>query len=85
MEGQVYIRCRKVDVPVFEEIKDEAVQTYREMIVSQVLRFKGKQPSDIPCQVIMDTRFLENIDDNETTGCIGGFKIFAKKGRIVCS
>jgi hypothetical protein len=33
----------------------------------------------------MDTRFLENIDDNETTGCIGGFKVFAKKGRIVVS
>jgi hypothetical protein len=33
----------------------------------------------------MDTRFLESIDDNETTGCIGGFKVFAKKGRIVVS
>lgn len=85
MEGQIYIRCRKVDVPIFEEIKDEAVQTYREKIVKEVLRFKGKQPSDIPCQVIMDTRFLESIDDNETTGCLGGFKVFAKKGRIVVS
>lgn len=85
MEGQIYIRCRKVDVPIFEEIKDEAIQTYREKIVNEVIRFKGKQPSDIPCQVIMDTRFLESIDDNETAGIIGGFKVFAKKGRIVVS
>jgi len=42
MEGQIYIRCRKADVPIFEEIKDEAVQTYREKIVKEVLRFKGK-------------------------------------------
>jgi hypothetical protein len=42
MEGQVYIRCRKVDVPIFEEIKDEAIQIYREKIVKEVLRFKGK-------------------------------------------
>ena len=85
MEGQVYVRCRKIDVPIFEEIKEEAIQTYREKIVKEVLRFKGKEPTDIHCQVIMYTRYLENIDENETTGCIGGFKVFAQKGRIVVS
>ena len=55
------------------------------MIVTQVLRFKGKSPDEIPCTIVIDKRYLENIDDNETTGCIGGFKLFAKKGRIVLS
>ena len=70
---------------IIEEIKDEAVQQYREMIVSQVLRFQGKEPEDIPCNIIIDSKYLESIEDNENTGCIGGFKMFAKKGRIVCS
>ena len=55
------------------------------MIVSQVKRFEGKAPEDIPCKIIIDGKFLESIEDNENTGCIGGFKMFAKKGRIVCS
>ena len=55
------------------------------MIVSQVKRFEGKKASDIPCNITIDSKFLEDIDDNQTTGCIGGFKMFAKKGRIVCS
>lgn len=55
------------------------------MIVSQVKIFEGKSPSDIPCNIIIDGKFLEDKDDNEVTGIIGGFKLFAKKGRIVCS
>ena len=34
MEGQVYLRCREADVPLLEEVQEEAVQQYREMIVS---------------------------------------------------
>ena len=85
MEGQLYVRCRRQDLALLEEIKEEAIKTYRDMIVTQVLRFKGKDPSEIPCQIIIDNRYLESIDDNEITGVIGGFKLFAKKGRIVCS
>ena len=85
MEGQIFIRCRESDRAMFEEIQDEAVQTYREMIVSQVLRFQGKAPEDIPCNIIIDAKYLESIEDNENTGCLGGFKLYAKKGRIVCS
>lgn len=55
------------------------------MIVSQVKVFKGKAAKDIPCNITIDTKYLEDKDDNETTGVIGGFKMFAKKGRIVCS
>ena len=85
MEGQVYIRCREADVDLIKSVQDDAVQQYREMIVSQVIRFKDKSPEDIPCNIIIDTKYLESIEDNELTGCLGGFKLFAKKGRIVCS
>jgi len=85
MEGQVFIRCREADKDIIESVKDEAIQQYREMIVSQVKRFEGKSPEDIPCNIIIDGKYLESIEDNETSGCLGGFKLFAKKGRIVCS
>ena len=56
------------------------------MIVKEVVRFKGQNPSDIPCKIIIDTsKYLESIEDNEHQGIIGGMKLYAKKGRIVCS
>ena len=85
MEGEIFIRCREADLDMFKEIQDEAVQTYKEMIVAQVKRYEGKSPDDIPCKIIIDKKFLESIEDNQHSGCIGGFKMFAKKGRIVCS
>lgn len=85
MEGQVFIRCREADLDIIESVKDEAIAQYREMIVSQVKRFEGKDPEDIPCNIIIDSKYLESIEDNEAAGCLGGFKLYAKKGRIVCS
>lgn len=85
MEGQIFIRCREEDVKIIESIKDEAVDTYKEMIINEVIRFKGKTADDIPCNIIIDTKYLESIEDNSATGSLGGFKLFAKKGRIVCS
>jgi hypothetical protein len=85
MEGQVFIRCRKEDVDVINSVKDEAVAAYKAMIISEVVRFKGKSADEIPCNIIMDTKYLESIEDNEASGSLGGFKLFAKKGRIVCS
>ena len=85
MEGQIFIRCRESDLDIIESVKDEAIAQYREMIVSQVKRFEGKAPEDIPCNIIIDSKYLESIEDNESTGCLGGFKLYAKKGRIVCS
>jgi len=55
------------------------------MVVSQVKRFKGTNPNYIPCNIIIDDKYLESIEDNQNSGCLGGFKLFAKKGRIVCS
>ena len=66
-------------------MKEEAVKQYKIMIVTQVKRFKGVNSSDIPCNIIIDDKYLQSIEENENTGCVGGFKLFAKKGRIVCS
>lgn len=85
MEGQIFIRCREADVSIIESIQDEAVSEYRNMVVTQVKKFEGMNPEDIPCQIIIDQNYLESIEDNELTGSLGGFKLFAKKGRIVCS
>lgn len=55
------------------------------MVVDQVKVFKGKSAGDIPCKIVIDGKHLDDVEDNETTGIIGGFKLYAKKGRIVCS
>ena len=70
---------------MIESVIDEAVNTYKQMVIDQVVRFNGKSLEDIPCKITIDTKYLESIEDNEATGCIGVFRLFAKKGRIVCS
>ena len=55
------------------------------MIIAEVVRFKGKEPEQIPCNIVIDDKYLESIEDNEKTGSYGGFKMFAKRGRIVLS
>ena len=85
MEGQIFVRCRKEDVALIEEIKDEAIEHYKNMVITEVVRFKGRSADEIPCNIIIDEKYLESIETNEATGSLGGFKLFAKKGRIVCS
>ena len=85
MEGNLIIRCRASDVSLINEVMPSAIKTYREIIVNQVERFKGMNANDIPCNITIDKTNLESVEDNETNGIIGGFKMYAKKGRIVCS
>lgn len=54
-------------------------------MVAEVKRFEGMNPSDLPCNIIIDKTYLESVEDNVNTGIIGGFKMYAKKGKIVCS
>jgi len=86
MEAQIYIRCRQADVKLIESVEASAAKRYRELLVSQVKRFQGMRADEIPCTIIIDKKqYIESVENNELTGCIGGFKMFAKKGRIVCS
>ena len=85
MESTVVIRCREQDVPLIEDVMDDAISEYKQMIVDQVKMFKDKSPDDIPCNLSIDTtQYLTTIDDDEA-GSIGGFKMLAKRGKIVLS
>lgn len=85
MESTVVIRCREQDVPLIEAVMDDAVSEYKQMIVDQVKMFKDKSPDDIPCNLSIDTsHYLTSIDDDEA-GSLGGFKLLAKRGKIVLS
>ena len=56
------------------------------MVVDQVKIFEGKSPDDIPCKISIDTaKYLPSADDDEKSGCIGGFKMLVKRGKIVLS
>jgi len=85
MEGQLHLRCREADKPLIEAVRGEAINEYRKLLVDNVKNFKGKDPASIPIQIDIDTKYLDSIEDNEQFGCIGGFKLYAKRGRIVCS
>ena len=84
-EATIYIRCRKEDVSVIESVKGSAIKKYQALIVKEVKRFQHLKPTDIPCNIIIDQKYLDSVEDNAVSGVIGGFKIFAKQGRIVCS
>jgi len=54
-------------------------------MLSQVVALEGKD--DIPCVVTVDDKhFLPDYNESDpTNSCLGGFVMFAKKNRIVCS
>lgn len=85
MEGNLFIRCREDDVSLIQEVQPTAIKKYRELMVSEVKRFEGMNPTEIPCNIVIDKTYLESIESNELNGVLGGFKMYAKKGKIVCS
>ena len=83
MESKIVVSCREQDVSLIEQVKDEAINEYRNMMVSQVQALKGKSADEIPCEVTINTdKYLPSADDDEKNGFIGGFFMQAKKGRI---
>ena len=85
MEGNLFIRCRQADVKLIQEVQPAAIKKYRELMVGEVKRFQGMNPNEIPCNIVIDKTYLDSVEDNEANGVIGGFKMYAKKGKIVCS
>ena len=79
------LRCRESDVGILSSIVDEAVSEYKEKMLSQVQALEGK--SDIPCTVTVDDKnFLPEFNEQDpTNSCLGGFVMYARKNRIVCS
>lgn len=54
-------------------------------MLSQVQALEGKD--DIPCTVTVDDKnFLPEFNPTDpTNSCLGGFVMYARKNRIVCS
>ena len=85
IEPKITLRCRQSDVDVLSGIVDEAVQEYKTSMLEQVAALEGKD--DIPCVVTVDdTNFLPEFNAQDpTNSCLGGFVMYARKNRIVCS
>lgn len=85
IEPKITLRCRQSDVAVLSSIVDSAVAEYKEAMLSQVKALEGK--SDIPCVVTVDdAKFLPEFNaEDPTNSCLGGFVMYARKNRIVCS
>lgn len=85
IEGSVTLRVRESDVDLIESQIEKAVSIYKEKMLREVVALQGKD--NIPCKVTIDKKnFLPewNADDAKNS-CLGGFVIYAKKNRIVCS
>ena|SRR6056300_2081913 len=85
IEPSILIRCRESDVDVIESVKEDAIATYKELMLSQVKALEGKD--DIPAKLTIDTKHYlpEWNPENPEHSCLGGFVMLAKKNRIVCS
>ena len=85
IEPKITLRCRQSDVDVLSGVIDDAVAEYKQSMLSQVAALEGKD--DIPCVVIVDdNNFLPEYNAQDpTNSCLGGFVMYARKNRIVCS
>jgi len=76
---------RESDKDVIASVIDDAIAIYKEKMLAEVKALEGKD--DIPCEVTIDEKnFLPEWNPTDPiNSCLGGFKMFCKKNRIVCS
>ena len=85
IEPTIILRVRKSDLDLVKGQIEPAVKQYKQMMLAKVKAFEGKK--DIPCRVSVDeANFLPEWNPEEPQrSCLGGFVMYAKKNRIVCS
>ena len=85
IEPKVTLRCRESDHSLLAAVIDDAVSEYKQLMLSQVKALEGK--TDIPCVVTIDenNRLPEYNESDPTNSCLGGFVMYCRKNRIVCS
>ena len=85
IEPKVTLRCRESDHSILAAVIDDAVSEYKQLMLSQVKMLEGKD--DIPCVVTIDenNRLPEYNEQDPTNSCLGGFVMYCRKNRIVCS
>ena len=78
---------RKSDLALVKEIIPEAISKYRDIMLKEVLVLKGKKKDEVVCRVTVDeSSFLPEWNEKDPeNSCLGGFMMFARKNRIVCS
>ena len=87
MEADVTIQCRKSDVSLVKSILQESADLYKSIMKSEVKMLQGTEP---PCTLIIDeTNWLPEYTEQEGgkqgSSCVGGVRLHARGGRIVCS
>ena len=85
IEPKVALRCRESDHSLLAAVIDDAVSEYKQLMLSQVKALEGK--TDIPCTVTIDenNRLPEYNESDASNSCLGGFVMYCRKNRIVCS
>ena len=84
IENKVTLRCRASDVSILQSVIGDAVSEYQTAMREQVKALEGREP---PCTVTIDEeKFLPEYNRNDpTNSCLGGFVMYCRKNRIVCS
>ena len=79
------LRVRQSDVSIMQSVIGDAVAAYQDAMLSQVVALQGKDT--LKCEVTIDeANFLPEWNENDmANSCMGGFKMYCKKNRIVCS
>ena len=85
IEPTVILRVRKSDKAIIEGIIEPAIKEYKKKMLAEVKDLSAKK--DIPCSVTIDDgNFLPEWNEkDQKNSCLGGFVIYCKKNRIVCS
>ena len=84
-ETNMILKVRKSDLELIESEIEQAKEIYTEKMLSEVELLKGR--TTLKCKVEIDrTNFLPEWNPaTPQNSCLGGFEIYAKKNRIVCS
>ena len=85
IEPTVTLRVRESDKDLIEGLIDDAIAEYKELMLAQVKALEGKD--DIPCKVLIDENnwLPEWNEEDPAHSCLGGFVMYCRKNRIVCS
>ena len=87
MEAEVTIVCRKSDLKLVQSVLVEATSLYKSIMRDQVKMLGGQEP---PCELKIDeNNWLPEYSESEggkaEASCVGGVRLHARAGRIVCS
>jgi len=85
-ETKIRLVCRAEDAHLIEEIIESTVAEFKDKMIAEVKSCEGKSASDIKCEVFVDKKHsLPSWDSEQKKGSLGGFVMYTRKNRIVCS